>query len=91
VIERFSSVSRLIAREEEKAYIEVTHGLVAIFGQGRILVSGWYWLHFWFSQRRSGHQTHLSGLAQHHQKVDKSTADLEDGGHPIRDPIRAEI
>ena len=42
-------------------------------------------------ERRSGHQTHLSGLAKHHQIVDKPSVDLEDGGQPIRDSIRGEI
>ena len=39
-------------------------------------------------ERRSGHQTHLFGLAKHHQIVEKLTVDLEDGGQPIRDPIQ---
>ena len=42
-------------------------------------------------ERRSGQQAYLSGLAKHHQIVDKSTADLEDGGQPIGHPIWAEI
>ena len=36
-------------------------------------------------------KAHLSGLAKHHQTVEKSTSNLESGGDPIRHPIRGEI
>ena len=42
-------------------------------------------------ERRGGHEAHLSGLAQHHQIVEKPPADLEDGGQPIRHSIWGEI
>jgi hypothetical protein len=42
-------------------------------------------------ERRGGHEAHFSGLAQHHQIVEKPPADLEDGRQPIRHSIWGEI